>query len=143
MGILGLDLGEKRIGVAHSDELNLLAHGIGFIENKNEVFVLRSIERFLDQYQIDKIVVGLPKTMKGEVGTQAEKVLGFVTALQKKLACPVLTWDERLTTVQAERSLIAQDVSRAKRKTKRDGIAAEIMLQSYLDFEREGKAKHV
>ena len=143
MSILGLDLGEKRIGVAHSDELNSLAHGIGFIARKDETTVLRSIEHFLDQYRIDKIVVGLPKTMKGEVGTQAGKVLGFVEMLKKKLACPVLTWDERLTTVQAERSLIAQDVSRAKRKMKRDGIAAEIMLQSYLDFEREGKVKHV
>ena len=136
MSLLGLDFGEKRIGVARSDELNLMAHPVGFIEHRNEAYVVGEIQKLIDEYRIQKIVIGLPKTLKGVTGTQAEKVLSFSTRLGAQISCPIVTWDERLTTAQAERALIAQDVSRAKRKIKRDAIAAEIMLQSYLDFIR-------
>lgn len=134
MSFLGLDMGEKRIGVARSDELHLMAHPVGFIERAGDEQAVREIKKFVDESHIQKVVVGLPKTMKGETGVQAEKVLSFVEKLRQYLSCPIVTWDERLTTVQAERALIAQDMSRAKRKRKRDAAAAEIMLQSYLDF---------
>ena len=134
MSFLGLDVGEKRIGVARSDELNFMAHPVGFIKRVSDAQVALELKKLLNELHVQKIVVGLPKTMKGETGTQAEKVLSFVERLQSYLSCPIVTWDERLTTVQAERALIAQDISRAKRKKKRDAIAAEIMLQSYIDF---------
>lgn len=134
MSFLGLDVGTKRIGVARSDELNFMAHTIGFIERRADDQVRKEIEKLIAEFHIEQVVVGLPKTMKGEIGTQAEKIFLFIEALRKQVSCPIATWDERLTTVEAEKALIAQDVSRAKRKKKRDGIAAEIMLQSYLDF---------
>jgi len=128
MSFLGLDFGEKRIGVARSDELNFMAHTVGFIKHENKTQVLNEIKKLLEEFHIKTIVVGLPKTMKGETGIQAQKVLTFVEVLRQNLSCPITTWDERLTTAEAERALIAQDMSRAKRKEKRDGIAAEIML---------------
>ena len=136
MSSLGLDFGAKRIGVARSDELNFMAHAVGFIKHENENQILQELRKIIDEFRIEKVVVGLPKTMKGETGTQAEKVLSFVEFLRQRLSCPIVTWDERLTTAEAERALVAQDMSRAKRKEKRDAIAAEIMLQSYLDFSK-------
>ena len=134
MPILGLDYGQKRIGVAKSDELDFMAHAFGFIPVKTESELFGFVKKVIDENKIKKIVIGLPITLKGETGTQAKKVLAFAERLRNQVACPVLLWDERLTTAQAERALIDQDVSRSKRKVKRDAIAAEIMLQSYLDF---------
>src|SRR3990167_2263228 len=113
MSLLGLDFGQKRIGVARSDELNAMAHPVGFIEQRNEAYVVGEIQKFIDEFRIQKIVIGLPKTLKGAVGTQAEKVLSFSNRLGSLISCPIVTWDERLTTVEAERALIAQDMSRA------------------------------
>lgn len=138
MSLLGLDFGEKRIGVAQSDELNLMAYAAGFIEHRSEEYVVREIQKLIEEHRIEKIVIGLPRTLKGETGVQAEKVLSFSDCLGKRISCPIMIWDERLTTAQAERALIERDVSRAKRKQKRDAIAAEIMLQSYLDFIKQG-----
>lgn len=134
MPILGLDYGQKRIGVAISDELDFMAHAFGFIPVKTESELFGSVQRLMDEHQIKKIVIGLPMTLKGETGTQAQKVLAFSERLRNQVVCPVILWDERLTTAQAERALIDQDISRSKRRVKRDAIAAEIMLQSYLDF---------
>ena len=144
MVFLGLDAGEKRIGVARSDELNLMAHPVGFIKRASDEQVVREISKLASEFQVEKIVVGLPKTMKGEVGKTAQEVLAFVESLRGKVSLPIVTWDERLTTVQAERAMIEQDMSRAKRKVKRDAMAAEIMLQSYLDFsKRKGISQDV
>ena len=134
MSILGLDYGQKRVGVAKSDELNFMAHPAGFIPYTSDEHLIASIKDLVRDHAIEKIVIGLPITLKGETGPQAKKVLSFVEKLRGKFECPVVTWDERLTTAQAERALLEQDMSRAKRKVKRDAIAAEIMLQSYLDF---------
>ena len=134
MSILGLDIGEKRIGVAASDELLFMAHPVGMIEHTSKKDTLQQIKRIVDDYKAQKIVVGLPKTMKGEIGTKAEEILKFVEFLKPRLACEIVTWDERFTTVQAERKLLEHDVSRAKRREKRDQLAAEFMLQSYLDY---------
>ncbi|MBI4357863.1 MAG: Holliday junction resolvase RuvX [Candidatus Omnitrophica bacterium] len=141
MVFLGLDTGEKRIGVARSDELNLMAHPVGFIERVSDEQVVREISKFASEFQVGKIVVGLPRTMKGEVGKAAEEVLAFVEWLRGKVSLPIVTWDERLTTAQAERAMIEQDMSRARRRVKRDAMAAEIMLQSYLDFSK-GREKN-
>lgn len=142
MSLLGLDFGEKRIGVAHSDELNSMAHAFGFIEQRNNPFVIQEIKKLIHEFKVEKIVLGLPKTMKGETGKQADKVLLFADWIEKETQIPIVTWDERLTTAQAEKALIEQDMSRQKRRQKRDAIAAEIMLQSYLDF-LKGTAQHV
>ena len=136
MTILGLDFGEKRVGVARSDELNFMAHPVGFILRSSDDQLIDSVQKIIKESDIEKIVVGLPKTLKGETGTQANKVLRFIELLKNKIKCPIVTWDERLTTAQAEKALLGQDVSRQKRKLKRDAISAEIMLQSYLDFLR-------
>ncbi|MBI4394944.1 MAG: Holliday junction resolvase RuvX [Candidatus Omnitrophica bacterium] len=144
MSFLGLDIGEKRIGVARSDELNFMAHTVGFIERRTDEEVGKKVKHMVDEFRIEKIVVGLPKTMKGKIGIQAEKIFSWIEKLRKEISCPIVTWDERLTTVEAEKALIAQDVSRARRKEKRDSIAAEIMLQSYLDFlKQKGYQKNV
>lgn len=134
-------MGEKRIGVARSDELNSMAHSIGFIERKSDAHVFEAVKKYVRDFSAEKIVVGLPKTLKGEIGPQAETVLLFVDRLKSHCPCPIITWDERLTTSQAERALIAQDISRAKRRVKRDAIAAEIILQSYLDFLQTAEGK--
>ena len=134
MSFLGLDVGEKRIGVARSDELNFMAHPVGIIENRSKEEVVVQLKQFLEQYNIQTVVVGLPKTLKGEVGSKANEILLFVDYLRSELPHSIVTWDERLTTVEAERKLLDHDVSRAKRKKKRDALAAEIMLQSYLDY---------
>src|SRR3989338_5959261 len=134
MSILGLDIGDKRIGYALSDELRLMAHAAGLIERKSDETALGEIKSIVTERDVQKIVVGLPKTLKGDTGIQAEKVMKFADTLRVYMNISLDLWDERLTTVQAERALIERDMSRAKRKLKRDAAAAEIMLQSYLDF---------
>jgi putative holliday junction resolvase len=134
MSVLGLDLGEKRIGVARSDELLLMAHASGLIERRSDAHAVHEIKRLIDEFRIQKVVVGLPKTLKGMEGTQANRVQAFVRYLEKEINCPVVTWEELLSTAEAEWARIAQDMSRAKRRKKRDAAAAEIILQSYLDF---------
>lgn len=145
MSLLGLDIGTKRIGVARSDELNFMAHPMGFIERRSDAQVFETVKKYVRDFSVEKIVAGLPKTLKGEIGTQAKQVLLFVEELKRHCDCPVVTWDERLTTSQVQRNLIAQDVSRAKRRMKQDALAAEIILQSYLDFIKttEGKKTDV
>jgi putative holliday junction resolvase len=134
---LGLDFGSKRIGVALSDELGLLAHAMDFIPNQSPQQVFRDIERYVSDYHIDRIVVGLPKTFKGGLGTQAETVLRFVSQLESIFSLPIVTWDERLTSAQAERLLVERDLSRAKRRMRRDAAAAELMLQTYMDYRKK------
>lgn len=143
MSFLGLDYGTKRVGLAKSDELGSMAHPMGCLERRNDEQVARVVSELVDQHGIEKIVVGLPKTMKGELGIQAKSVLAFVERLRQIVSCPVVLWDERLTTAQAEKMLLEQDMSRAKRKAKRDAIAAEMMLQSHLDFLKQKEAKNV
>ena len=135
MRILGIDYGSKRIGVAVSDPLGMIAQGIAVID-KNETFEqdIGRLKQVMEQYQgIKEIVVGLPKTMKGEIGIQANKVLEFVAALKKNFELKISTWDERLTTAEAEKLLISAGLSRQKRKKVIDKSAAAYILQGYLD----------
>jgi len=133
MRILGLDVGTKRIGIAISDELGWTAQGIMTLHRSNGQSDLGEIREIAREYGVEKIVVGLPRNMNGSLGPQAEMTLGFVQELREILGVPVITWDERLSTVEASKMLIRADLSRKKRKQKVDMTAAILILQSYLD----------
>ena len=130
---MGLDVGTKRIGIAISDELGWTAQGIKTLHRRDSKSDLREIHNIAGQYAVEKIVVGLPRNMNGSLGPQAKMVLGFVEDLRGVLGIPILTWDERLSTVEATKILIKGDLSRKKRKQKVDMTAAVLILQSYLD----------
>ncbi|ADL11961.1 Holliday junction resolvase RuvX [Acetohalobium arabaticum] len=131
--ILGLDFGDKRIGAATSDALGWTAQGKKVIQNTSWEEVVAEINSLIEQYDVGKVVVGLPKNMNGTLGPRAEKTLDFVEQLKEEIEPPIITWDERLSTAAAERTLLKADVSRAKRKDVIDKMAAVVILQSYLD----------
>lgn len=133
MRIIGLDIGEKTIGVAISDALGWTAQGLETIKRTNLKKDIDSIKNLISQWDASKIVIGLPKNMDGSMGPQADKVIEFAKRLKEKTAVDIVLWDERLTTVAAERLLIEADVSRAKRKKVIDKLAATYILQGYLD----------
>lgn len=135
MRILGIDYGSKRLGIAVSDPLGITAQGVAVIA-KGDTFDqdVTELNKIIEQYEgINEIVVGLPKTMKGEIGIQAQKVLEFVAELKKNFKFQITTWDERLTTAATERVLISAGLSRQKRKKVIDKSAAAYILQGYLD----------
>jgi putative Holliday junction resolvase len=129
--ILALDFGRARIGVAISDDLQLLAHPLETIPTKERPE--SRIARIVDDKHVDHIVAGIPRQMNGQIGTAAIEVLQFVEKLRAILSCPVVTWDERLTTVAAQRAL--RDAGKKTRHTRGyvDQVAAQMILQSYLD----------
>jgi putative pre-16S rRNA nuclease len=129
--ILALDFGRARIGVAISDDLQLLAHPLVTIPTKERPE--SRIARIVDDKNVDHIVAGIPRQMNGRIGTAATEVLQFVEKLRAILPCPVVTWDERLTTVAAHRAL--RDAGKKTRHTRGyvDQVAAQMILQSYLD----------
>jgi len=129
---MGLDVGSKTIGVAISDELGITAQGFKTIKRKAMEDDLRELHAIISQFQIEKIVVGLPKNMDGSLGKQAEFVLGWIEDLKNKIQLPVETWDERLSTVEATKTLLKADLSRKKRKGVIDKLAAVLILQGYL-----------
>lgn len=133
MRILGLDYGDRTIGVALSDELGWTAQGIEVIRRKSEETDLERLRQLSVQFQVEEIVVGLPKNMNGTLGPRSEASMAFARILENELGLPVQLWDERLTTVSATRTLIEADVSRKKRKQVVDKIAAQLILQNYLD----------
>ena len=134
MRTLGIDFGTKTIGLAVSDATGLISHGIGTVSCKNLKHDLKELQKKIEEYEVKKIVVGLPKNMDGSLGKSAQQVLVFVEKLKNRFALPVDTWDERLSTVEAERVLIHADTSRSKRKKVIDKVAATIILQGYLDY---------
>lgn len=136
MRIVGLDYGTKTVGVAISDALGLTAQGIETIERKEENKLRRTcarIEELIREYEVEKIVLGFPKHMNNDVGERAEKSLEFKAMLERRTGLEVVMWDERLTTVAAERTLIESKVRREDRKKYIDKIAAVFILQGYLD----------
>ena len=136
MRIMGLDYGTKTVGVAISDPLGFTAQGIETIDRKEENKLrktLARIEELAKEYQVETIVLGLPKNMNNTLGERAEKTLEFKEMLERRTGLPVVMWDERLTTVEAERTLIESSVRRENRKKYIDKIAAVIILQGYLD----------
>ena len=137
---MGLDIGDRTIGVAVSDPSGVLAQGAGVIRRTTLAEDLRAVTLLAREREVGLIVAGLPRTLKGEVGVQADKVLGFVAALRQASPTPVECWDERLTTKVAERALIAADVSRRRRRQVIDQVAAAVILQGFLDMRRNGNA---
>jgi len=133
MRVLGIDHGEKRIGLAISDPSGVIAQPFATLEGKALDAVCREIAQVASENRVDQIVVGVPLKLNGTMSPQTEKVLAFITRLQEVTVIPIKRWDERLTTVQAERLLVAADVKRSKRREIRDQVASQIMLQSYLD----------
>ena len=131
--LLGLDIGDKRIGVSVSDELGLTAQGRENIHRESDGQAIDEICELINQLYIEEVVVGLPKNMNGTLGPQAEKVMKFSKALGSSVRIPIKHWDERLTTVIAQRSLTALNVKGRKKKKKVDRIASQLILQGYLD----------
>ena len=132
--IMGLDVGDKTIGVALSDPLGWTAQGLKTVRRTGIKKDLQELGEIIEEYDVKKIVVGLPKNMNGTIGPQCKKVLEFNEKLSKGFNdIEIIQWDERLTTVAAERTLIEADVGRKKRKEVIDKIAAVHILQGYLD----------
>lgn len=138
MRIMALDFGTRRIGIAISDELLLTAQGLNSLERKTLKDDLEEISRLANENNVEEIVVGLPLNMNGTYSAKTKEVVVFVDELSKAVTMSVKTWDERLTSMQAERILLEADASRAKRRKVTDKLAAQIILQSYLDSRKKG-----
>ena len=137
MRIMGLDFGSKTVGVAVSDPLGLTAQGVEIIRRKSEKKLrqtLARIEELVDQYKVERIVLGLPKHMNNDIGERAEKSLEFQKMLEKRTGLHVVMWDERLTTVEADRTMMETGILRENRKEYVDMLAAVFILQGYLDY---------
>ncbi len=137
MRIMGLDYGAKTMGVAISDALQITAQGIEIIRRERENKLRRTlarIEELLVAYDVEKIVLGLPKHMNGSEGERAQKSLALKETLERRTGLPVVMWDERLTTVSADKAMIEAGIRRENRKEYTDKIAAALILQGYLDF---------
>jgi putative holliday junction resolvase len=133
MRILALDHGTKRIGVAVSDELKMIAQPLEYILAEPSAGFLARLKELVQEKDVELILVGMPRNMDGSYGPAAQKVQDFVAVLRGALTVPIKLWDERLTSAQANRLLIQGGVRREKRKEKVDKMAAAILLQSYLD----------
>ena len=140
--LLGLDIGDKRIGVSVSDELGITAQGLENIYRESDDQAIKEICNLVNQLHVEEVIVGMPKNMNGTLGPQAEKVMKFSQALASSIRIPIKHWDERLTTVIAQKSLTALNVKGRKKKKKVDRIASQLILQGYMDsksFKKERK----
>ena len=140
MRIMGLDYGSKTVGVAVSDALGITAQGVEIIRRKSEKRLrqtLARIDALIEEYQVESIVLGFPKNMDNTIGDRAVKTLEFQKILKKRTGLPVFMWDERLTTVEADRTMTETGVRREDRKKYVDELAAMFILQGYLDLDRE------
>lgn len=137
MRIMGLDYGSKTVGVAISDTLLITAQGIEIVRRDSENKLRRTlarIEELIKEYEVSSIVLGLPKNMNNTMGDRANKSLEFKKVLERRTGLPVIMWDERLTTVEANRTLMEAKVRREERSKYVDKLAAVFILQGYLDF---------
>ncbi len=135
---IGLDVGDKTIGIAVSDPSGLIAQGIKTIRRESLDNDIVEIKKIIDAFKVEEIVIGFPKNMNGTIGTQGQKVIDFVEHLKKEIDLPIMLWDERLTTVEVNRMLVeSADMRRDKRKKVIDKLAATIILQGYLDYKRK------
>ena len=133
MRIMSLDVGSRTIGIACSDALLMTAQGIETLRRTSLEKDFNRLQELIAEYEVHELVVGMPKNMNGTKGERAEKTEEFVEKMKEVIDLPVTYWDERLSTVMAERQLIAADVSRKKRKSVIDKMAAVVILQGYLD----------
>ncbi|WAW14041.1 Holliday junction resolvase RuvX [Peptostreptococcus equinus] len=134
--IMGLDIGNNTIGVAVSDLMGMTAQGVTTIKRKSKKEDIEELKKIISEKQVNLIVSGLPKNMNGSVGPQAEKVIKLCDYIKEETGLEIEFWDERLTTVSAEKMLISGDVSRKNRKKVIDKLAAVLILQNYLDFKK-------
>lgn len=134
--VLAVDLGDKRIGLAVSDALGLTAQGIETLQRRGDKADVEALRGTCAEREVTRIVVGLPRNMDGSEGPRAQKSRAFARKLLEAIGLPVFLWDERLSTAEAERVLIAADVSRQKRKLVIDRMAAQVILQGYLEAGR-------
>lgn len=134
MRLLGLDIGDKRIGIAVSDALGWTAQGVESYTRINKDKDIKYIHEMIEKYNAKKLVVGLPKNMDGSLGPQSEKVKAFCSSLCQYKSIDIIYWDERLSTMSAEKMLVSGDITRKKRRKVIDKIAAVIILQNYLDM---------
>jgi putative Holliday junction resolvase len=133
MRILALDIGARRVGVAVSDPLGWTAQGLPTLARENDPQLIEAVRGIVRELDVERVVIGLPRNMNGTVGPQAQKALAFADALRTALELPVDTWDERLTTVAAERSLAEGGLGGWKRRRSVDRVAAQLILQGFLD----------
>ena len=136
MKMLGIDYGKARIGVAVSDESGLIATPLSVVGCTCIEADLSRIAELASQHEVDAVVVGMPLQLDGTPGLAAKAVQQFVDLLSERIDVPVEIWDERLSTAQAERAMIAADTSRKRRRERLDAVAAQMILQSYLDARR-------
>jgi len=134
MRILGIDYGKRRLGLALSDPTGLIASGLATLDVTTDEKSIEELKAIVRLHSVDAVVIGLPRSLDGQLGQAAQEVLQFKDKLAEALHMPVHTWDERMTTVIAERAMLEADVSRSKRKKKVDRIAAQIILQGFLNF---------
>ena len=136
MRILGLDFGSKTVGVAVSDPLGITAQGVEIIRRKDENKLrqtLARIEAIVQEYEVEQIVLGLPKMMNDSLGERVDKTIEFKEHVSRRTGLPVIMWDERLTTVAADKAMMEAGIRRENRKDYVDMIAAQLILQGYLD----------
>ncbi|MDK2820136.1 MAG: putative pre6S rRNA nuclease [Clostridia bacterium] len=136
MRIMGLDVGTKTIGVAISDPLGLTAQGITTIKRRNKKADLTALKNYVEQYEVEQVVIGLPRNMNGTMGPTADMVQNFSALIKDELGLPIHFYDERLTTVAANKLLLEGDLSRKRRKKVIDQVAATYILQGFLDRNR-------
>ncbi len=140
MRIIGLDYGTKTVGVAISDELMITAQPLCTIERKSANKLrqtLAQIESIIEEYNVELIVLGFPKNMNNTIGDRAEATKDFKESLERRTGLEVVLWDERMTTIEAERVLMAAGVRRENRKQYVDKMAAAVILQNYLDYKKQ------
>jgi putative Holliday junction resolvase len=133
MRILALDVGEKRIGVAISDLSQTLARSLQVIQRGSRQHGFAAVARLVEEYEVEKVVVGYPRSLDGTAGKQAEKVECYAAGLAEALTVPVILWDERLSTVSAERLMREAGLRGRKKQERVDAVAAAVILQDYLD----------
>lgn len=140
MRVLGIDVGSHRIGLALSDPTGMIAQSLTVIPRTGWRPMLEQLQRIITEHRVERVVVGLPLRMDGKEGDAALDAKAFAERLQRILKIPVVLQDERLSTAEAERALVAQDIRREKRRTRRDAVAAALFLQTYLDKQRHERS---
>lgn len=134
--ILALDVGERRIGVAVSDPLGIIARTLGVVQRKTDAAAIAQLAALVDEHDARMVVVGLPRSMSGEIGRQAREVLDFAAQLEAVIDVPIEMWDERLSTVTAARVMTERGQSAREQRQTIDAVAAAVILQDYLDAQR-------
>ncbi|MFC1631972.1 Holliday junction resolvase RuvX [Candidatus Omnitrophota bacterium] len=133
MRVLALDVGEKNIGLALSDGLGWTAQGLTTLRRQAIDQDILALKTIITENQVGEIVVGMPINLDGSLGKKAQEVAAFIDNVKKRINLPIKAWDERFSSVQAERVMLEADLSRKKRKKKIDQLAAQLILQNYLD----------